>query len=39
MHTTAIAESGYRNLRLPMLYESNTNPRRNFEPDRFNIVS
>ena len=32
MHTTAIAETGYRNLPLSMLDESSTNPRRTFEP-------
>ena len=34
MHTTAIAESGYRNLPLSMLDESSTNPRRTFEPSK-----
>ena len=34
MHTTAIAESGYRNLPLSMLDESATNPRRTFEPTK-----
>ena len=34
MHTTAIAESGYRNLPLSMLDESSTNPRRTFEPTK-----
>lgn len=32
MYTTAIAQSGYRNLPLSMLDESSTNPRRTFEP-------
>ena len=34
MHTTAIAESGYRNLPLSMLDESSTNPRRTFESSK-----
>ena len=34
MYTTAIAESGYRNLPLAMLDESCTNPRRTFEPSK-----
>ena len=34
MYTTAIAESGYRNLPLSMLDESSTNPRRTFEPSK-----
>ena len=34
MYTTAIAESGYRNLPLSMLDESATNPRRTFEPTK-----
>jgi ParB family chromosome partitioning protein len=34
MHTTAIAESGYKNLPLSMLDESSTNPRRTFEPSK-----
>lgn len=34
MHTTAIAETGYRNLPLSMLDESSTNPRRTFEPTK-----
>ena len=38
MHIIAIAESGYWNLPLPTLDKSSTNPRRNFELDRFNIV-
>ena len=32
MYTTAIAETGYRNLPLSMFNESSTNPRRTFEP-------
>ncbi len=34
MYTTAIAETGYRNLPLSMLDESSTNPRRTFEPTK-----